>query len=168
MPKKGVIGFICILTGVIGYLAFGWIGVAVGPLTGLTFLADRYIEKRRSRSRTAGLSLFRPGRRGTKRSTSRNKARLEALLARAHLLADTFHDPYGARNCCLDIIRQTDKEDPLFIAAYDLFMRTATGRTDRPPTSASRYAASRHRLEPQTGPRDEARVIRFPPHVSRP
>ena len=168
MPKKGAIGFICVLTGVIGYLAFDWPGVAVGPLTGLTFVADHYLGKRRRRPRTAGLPLPRLGRRGAKRSASRNNARLEALLARAHLLADTFHDAYGARNCCLDIIRQTDKEDPLFIAAYDLFMSTVTGRKDRTPPSANRYAANRHRIEPQTGSRDEARVISFPQDVSRP
>ena len=167
MLEKGVIGFICILTGVIGYLAFGGIGLAVGLLTGLIITVDCYLRQRRRSSQAGGPPRFRLWRGEPHRAASRNKARLEALLAKAHLLADTFHDAYGARNCCLDIIRQTDKEDPLFIAAYELFMRTVTQRAGKPSPSTDQPVSSRHRIETHRNSRDEARVIRFPHRPSR-
>ena len=167
MLQKGVIGLICILAGVIGYLVFGGIGLAVGPLTGLVTVADCYLRKRQHCSRSAGPARFRLWRREPHRAARRNRARLEALLAKAHRLADTFHDAYGARNCCLDIIRQTDKEDPLFIAAYELFMSTVTRRADKPAPSTDQPVSNRRRIGPQTDHRNDAQVIRFPHHVSR-
>ena len=167
MLEKGTIGLICILAGVIGYLVFGGIGLAVGPLTGLIFVADCNLKKQEHCSRFAGRPRFRLWRREPHRAANRNRARLEALLAKAHRLTDTFHDAYGARSCCLDIIRQTDKEDPLFIAAYELFMNTVTGRTDKPSPSNDQAVSNRHRLEPQADLRADAQVISFPQRVSR-
>ena len=167
MLEKGSIGLICILAGVIGYLVFDGIGLAVGPLTGLIIVVDCYLRKPRRCSRAAGRPRVHLWRREPHRAANRNRARLEALLAEAHRLADTFHDAYGARNCCLDIIRQTDKEDPLFIAAYELFMSTVTRRADKPSPSADQPVPSGNRIEPQRDSRDEAQVIRFPHYTSR-
>ena len=167
MLEKRVIGLICILAGVIGYLVFGGIGLAVGPLAGLIIVVDCYLRERQHCSGSASPPRFRLWRREPQRAASRNRARLEALLAKAHRLVDTFHDAYGARNCCMDIIRQTDKEDPLFIAAYELFMSTVTRRTDKPAPSTDRSVSGRPRLEPQTDHRADAQVISFPRRVSR-
>ena len=164
MQANGVIGLICVLTGVVGYLAFGPNGLSIGLLTGLLAAAGCYLLRRRCGSTAADSPRSRKKR---NRSASRHTARLESLLAKAHLLADTFHDVYGARNYCLEIIRQTDKEDPLFIAAYDLFMRTISGRTDRLTTSTDRHAVGEIRIKHQADSQDEADVIRFPRSNSR-
>lgn len=166
MPAKAAIGFICILTGGIGYLAFGGVGLAAGLLPGLLIPAGRYLKRRQSDRRAAGSSLFRMGK-ASKRAAARHSARLEALLAKAHLLADTFHDVYGARNCCLEIIRQTDKEDPLFIAAYDLFMRTVTTPPIRPPARPGQDVPNPSQADARIDSQDNADIIAFPPPLPR-
>jgi hypothetical protein len=94
-------------------------------------------------------------------------ARLEALLGKAHLLAETFHDAYGARNCCLEIIRQTDKEDPLFLAAFDLFMNTVAASPRCRPVLTDRSVSSLRPFDPKTVPPAGANVIPFPFSASR-
>jgi len=167
MPVKAAIGVICVLTAGIGYLAFGGAGLAAGLLPGILIHADRYLKQRPGGLRTAGSSLFRLGRKASKRAAARHSARLETLLAKAHLLAETFHDVYGARNCCLEIIRQTDKEDPLFIAAYDLFMRTVTMPPIRPPARPGQDVPTPPRADSLIELRDKADIIAFPPPLPR-
>jgi hypothetical protein len=77
------------------------------------------------------------------------EAHLESLRGKAHHLASACHDIYGAQRYCLEIIGQTEKDDPLFTEACDLYMRTITdpprrGRDSMPPGLLSpRHSASR-------------------------
>jgi len=166
MQDNAAMGVICVMTGVIGYMVFGWIGVAGGFLMAAFLAIARFLNHRAPFSPQAGRPPFSWEHWGKKRPASKHNAHLEALLAKAHLLADTFHDAYGARNCCLNIIRQTEKEDPLFIAAYDLFMRTVA-----PPVRSSALpeqdAASGSRVDLDPESREDADVIIFPTPVSR-
>jgi len=166
MPVIVVIGVICVLAGGIGYLAFGGAGLAAGLLSGILIPAGHYLKQRRGGLRPEGSSLFRMGK-ASKRAAARHSARLEALLAKAHLLVDTFQDVYGARNCCLEIIRQTDKEDPLFIAACDLFMRTVSTPPIRPPARPGRDVPTPPREDSLIELRDKADIIAFPPPLPR-
>lgn len=154
MSEKGAIGLMGVLTVAAGYGVFGWIG-ALGGLMALGLMAA-------VRTRNPLAKGYRPVAGGIQRT------RLEALMRKAHLLADTFQDAYGARHYCLEIIRQTEREDPLFLAACELFMRTMTP----PPADRSAPVLGREPVAPRRDAArpapDEANVIPFPLSSPRP
>jgi hypothetical protein len=152
---------------VVGYGVFGWVG-ALGGFLALGFLAaGRLLKQKRYDRRTADRGRGLPGRGCRCPAGGVQRARLEALLRKAHLLAETFHDAYGARNCCLEIIRQTEKEDPLFMAAYALFVRTmALPPMDRPVPDVGRDSIS-HGIPMDIVLPGDANVIPFPLSPSR-
>jgi len=100
--------------------------VAMGLLA-----AGHYRKLRRNGGAPEDASVHPDGRHRRCTPALRRRARLEGLLARAQLMMGQHRDVYGARNCCLEIIGQTEREDPLFQAAFDLYMRTVGGRSTR-------------------------------------
>lgn len=144
MQAKEVIAFMLILTGLVGYLLFDAIGIWGGVLTAGILSVGFFLKQpgrsrgkegrfgdRRIRCCTEFMNRLGRGRSPRNAQASEQRARLEALRARAHLLADTCRDTYGAQRCCLEIISQTEKEDPLFIEACDLYMHTVIPRPRR-------------------------------------
>jgi hypothetical protein len=143
MQEKGVIVliFLMMATGATCYLMIGriWIlacSVTAGILYGAFFLKQS-LRSRGLKGNSIGarfrLSPDVPGwawGRQQRRDVlaEERRAHLEALRVKAHHLANTCHDIYGAQRYCLEIIGQTEKEDPLFMEACDLYMRTITDR----------------------------------------
>ena len=167
MPEKGAIGVMGVLAVAAGFGMFGWIGVLGGLLAVGLLAAGRLLKHKRCDRRTAGRAWGGQGGGRHRFAGGIQRTRLEALLKKAHLLADTFQDAYGARNCCLEIIRQTEKEDPLFLAAHALFMRTmALPPLDHPAFVADRESIP-HGIELDAVLPAAANVIPFPLSTSR-
>lgn len=181
MNQKRIIVSICILflAGATGYLLFGRIGFLAGPVIASIFYGVYFL----TQSLRASDVMWRPI--GVKFRSSADvldwvwdrqhrrdaqalerQARLESLRVKAHHLASACHDIYGAQRYCLEIIGQTEKDDPLFTEACDLYMRTITdppwrGRDSRSPSHLSpHHSASR----PVPAGAD---VIPFPRSASR-
>jgi hypothetical protein len=155
MRAKGAIAFMLILTGLVGYLLFDAIGIGGGVLTAGILSAGFFLKQPRCSRIVEGRFGYKQigccaefmNRLGRRRSpcatrASAQRARLEALRAKAYFLVGNCHDTYGAQQCCLEIISQTEKEDPLFIEACDLYMRMANAHpcpmhAARPPLPAN-------------------------------
>jgi hypothetical protein len=147
MPKKGAIAFMLMLTGLTGYLLFDSMGIMGGFLTaGLFYMGlglKHFAGVRLAEGKAGGKRIrFHHGRQRRQAEVLEKKARLEALRARAYLLADACRDSYGAQRCCLEIIGLTEKEDPLFMEACELYMHTVSTqsqrvRASRPPGTSN-------------------------------
>lgn len=166
MQAKGTIAVMLMLTGLMGYLLFDSMGIWGGALTaGLFFMGlclKYFAGARHAEGKLGGQRIRIPhGRQRRAAQVSERRARLEALQTRAHLLAGTCQDTYGAQRCCLEIISQTEKEDPLFVEACDLYMRTVSTRRrpirDSLPPIASNLCQIGVKPLPTT-----AQVIPFP------
>ena len=181
MNQKRIIVSIGILflAGVTGDLLFGRIGILVGPvIAGLCYGGHFLMQSLRAsdvmwhpigaRFRLSADVLDWVWDRQQRRNAQalERKTHLESLRAKAHHLASACHDIYGAQRYCLEIIGQTEKDDPLFTEACDLYMRTITdplrrGRDSLPPGLLSpRHIGSRPALA-------GAIVIPFPRSASR-
>jgi len=181
MDQKRIIVLICMLflTGMAGYLLFGRIGFLAGPVIagifyGVYFLAqslrasDVMWHPIGVRFRLSADVLDWVWDRQQRRDAQalKRKTHLEFLRVKAHHLATTCHDIYGAQRYCLEIIGQTEKDDPLFTEACDLYMHTVIdpprrGRDSTSPGLLSpRHIASR----PVSAGAD---VIPFPRSASR-
>lgn len=166
MQEKGSIAFMLMLTGLMGCQLFDAMRMGGGILTaGLfgvgrclkNFTGVRHAEGKLDRKR---IGIHR-GRQRRAVQVSERRARLEALRTRAHFLAGTCQDTYGAQRCCLEIISQTEKDDPLFMEACDLYMRTVTSRSRRMPDSRHRIPSNPFLIEASSLPA-AANVIPFP------
>jgi hypothetical protein len=167
MREYGAIGFLGLLAGAAGYLIFGWVGV-LGGLPAIGVLAAGHFAKQRwAGARAEGWGLFYWRCPQEQASAGERKARLEAILQKARRLAESSHDTYGARDCCLEIIRQTDNKDPLFMAAYDLYMSTVAVKPDGRPALVYRNTACKDHAYPQPPPPSDANVIPFPLSATR-
>ncbi len=133
--------FMLLLAGSTGYLLIGGVGnwwglVAVGWVGALVALyghlrrvpADRPMD-----ANVHDLASRLPWRQGAAVQDAQRNRRLERLLSKARFLATTCRDSYGARTYCMEIIRLTRQEDPLFVQAFDLYMHTVTTPRRRPP-----------------------------------
>jgi hypothetical protein len=167
------------LAGVTGYLLFGRIGILAGPvIAGLCYGVHFLTQSLRAsdvmwhpigaRFRLSADVLDWVWDRQQRRNAHalEREAHLESLRAKAHHLVSACHDIYGAQRYCLEIIGQTEKDDPLFTEACDLYMRTVTdppwrGRASTSPGFLSPlHSASR----PVSAGAD---VIPFPRSASR-
>lgn len=165
MPRKGAIAFMFMVTGLTGYLLFDSMAMGGGFLTagllymGLGLKHSAGVRQAEGKSGSKRIRIHH-GRR-TAAQILEKRARLEALRTRAHFLADTCRDTYGAQQCCLEIISQTEKEDPLFVAACDLYMRMATTPSPRVSNALPPIVSNQRQIgliqEPAT-----ANVIPFP------
>lgn len=172
MQDRGAIAFILISAGLVGYLLFNSIGIWGAILT-FGILSAGFFMKQGVRFAHAkgGLigkwmrisyEFFDGNHRGRREAlAAEQKARLEALRIKAHLLARNCGDTYGARSCCLEIISQTAKEDPLFVEACDLYMDTVFSRSQQKRESRHRmpFNASQRAARPETA---TVNVIPFP------
>jgi len=183
MQEKGAIALMLIMTGSVGYLLFDWIGIWGSLLTVGILSAGHYLKRfvclrngesnlggKRIRIHAEFIDRIRFGRPRRAAQAAERSDRLEALRAKAHLLADTCHDSYGAQRCCLEIISQTEKEDPLFIEACDLYMRTITSRPQRvpdPPRRIPLNPSNPRSIGAQHPAHGTANVISFPLAANR-
>ena len=170
---------ILFLAGVTGDLLFGRIGILAGPvIAGLCYGGHFLMQSLRAsdvmwhpigaRFRLSADVLDWVWDRQQRRNAQalERKTHLESLRAKAHHLASACHDIYGAQRYCLEIIGQTEKDDPLFTEACDLYMRTVTDPPRRGRDSLSQaflsplHSASR----PVSAGAD---VIPFPRSASR-
>ena len=141
MNQKRIIVSIGILflAGVTGYLLFGRVGILTGlVIAGLCYGVHFLTQSLRAsdvmwhpigaRFRLSADVLDWVWDRQQRRNAQalERKTHLESLRAKAHHLASACHDIYGAQRYCLEIIGQTEKDDPLFTEACDLYMRTVT------------------------------------------
>lgn len=166
MQGKGSIAFMRMLTGLMGAQLFDAMRMGGGVLTaGLlgvgrclkNFAGVRHAEGKLDRKRIR----IHCGRQRRAVRVSERRARLEALRTRAHFLAGTCQDAYGAQRYCLEIISQTEKNDPLFMEACDLYMRTVTRKFRRMPDSLHRIPSNFFLIEARSLPA-AANVIPFP------
>lgn len=152
-----------LLTGIAGYPVFGWMGV-MGVFLAMGLLAaGRYRKLRRNGGAPENAPVHPDGRHRRCAPALRRRARLEGLLARAQLMIGKHRDVYGARNCCLEIIGQTEREDPLFQAAFDLYMHTVGGRSLHTPMQKKLGATGLQGIAKTDAPSLEENVIPFPP-----
>lgn len=146
MRKAVALLFMLVLAGVAGYRLFdgigiGWVLLAVGSVGALYGLWRRDLSRHGQGSRWdrsmglkgQGLVSRLPWCQADAVQDAQRNRHLESLLSKAHFLATTCQDSYGARTYCMDIIRQTRPEDPLFVQAFDLYMHTVTTLRRRPP-----------------------------------
>ena len=162
MQQNRALLLLFLLTGIAGYPVFGWMG-AMGVFLAMGLLVvGRYRKLRRNGGAPEDAPVHPDGRHRRCAPALRRRARLEGLLAKAQLMIGEHRDVYGARNCCLEIIGQTEREDPLFQAAFDLYMHTVGGRSTR---AAMQTPCDAKRL-PEGGDRNasplEDNVIPFP------
>ena len=173
MPIKGAIVLILLLTCAVGYLLLGWIGILGGLLTVGILSAGHYLkpfvrfrqaegnlDAKQTRICAEFIDRLHIGRRWRDAQALERNARMEALRAKAHLLR-TCQDTYGAQRCCLEIISQTEKEDPLFIEACDLYMSTISTGPRRMSDSLQRISSSPCYIGSRPVPA-AANVIPFP------
>jgi hypothetical protein len=179
MQEKGLLALMLMMAGPVGCLLFGWIGVWGGLLTAGVLYAGHYLKRfvcsRKRESNLGGkwiriqaefIDRIRIGRPRRAAQAAERNDRLEALRAKAHLLADICHDSYGAQRCCLEIISQTEKEDPLFLEACDLYMRTTTLRSRRVRDARPPIPANLTQIGARAVPAP-ANVILFPLEADR-
>ena len=167
------------LVGATGYLLLGRIGILAGPVIaglcyGVHFLTQSLRASdviwhpigARFRLSADVLDWVWDRQQRSDAQAQERKAHLEFLRAKAHHLASACHDIYGAQRYCLEIIGQTEKDDPFFTEACDLYMRTITDRPRRGRDSASPGLLSlRHStFRPVSAGAD---VIPFPRSASR-
>jgi len=181
MNQKRIIVSISILflAGATGYLLFGGIGFLAGPVIagifyGVYFLAqslrasDMMWHPIGVRFRLSADVLDWVWDRQQRRDAQalERKTHLESLRVKAHHLATTCHDIYGAQRYCLEIIGQTEKDDPLFTEACDLYMRTITDspRPGRDSLSQGLLSPLHSASRPVSAGAD---VIPFPRSASR-
>jgi|GEM_PF-3116606 len=133
--------FMLLLAGSTGYLLIDGIGIwwglvtlgSVGALVALHRHLQRVPADRPVDANVHDPASRLPWRQGAAVQDSQRNRHLESLLSKARFLATTCQDSYGARTYCMDIIRQTRPEDPLFVQAFDLYMHTVTTLRRRPP-----------------------------------
>jgi hypothetical protein len=136
MTKNSAIALMLMLTGLAGYLLLDSMGIGGGFLmAGLLYmgLGRKHFAGVCQAECQSGSKRIRINR-GRPRRTAKileKRVCLEALRTRAHLLAGACRDTYGTQQCCLAIISQTEKEDPLFLEACDLYMRTLSTPSPR-------------------------------------
>jgi hypothetical protein len=181
MNQKSIIVSICMLflAAVTGYSLFGGIGFLAGPVIAGIFYGVHFLMQSlrasdvmwhpigvRFRLRADVLDWVWDRQQRRDAQALEREAHLESLRVKAHHLANACHDIYGAQRYCLEIIGQTEKDDPFFTEACDLYMRTITdhqrhGRGSTSPGLLSpRHSASR----PVSARAD---VIPFPRSASR-
>jgi hypothetical protein len=171
--------FMLFLAAVTGYLLFGRIGILAGAvIAGLCYGVHFLTQSLRAsdvmwhpigvRFRLSADVLDWVWDRQQRRDAQalERKTHLESLRAKAHHLASACHDIYGAQRYCLEIIGQTEKDDPLFTEACDLYMRTITDhqRHGRGSTSPGLLSPGHSASRPVPAGAD---VIPFPRSASR-
>lgn len=174
MRIKGAIAFMCMLaTGLIGYFLFNsmgiWGGILTASILGLVSLSYHQIVSCQMKGCPGGTwvqlpAVFRKGLRMRRWRDARardKRARLEDLRIKAHFLARHCGDNYGAQSCCLELISRTEKDDPLFVEACDLYMSTVMNRSWQGHESGHRISSSTSQLRAMPAPAT-AHVIPFP------
>jgi hypothetical protein len=181
MNQKSIMVSICMLflAGGTGYLLFGRIGFLAGPVIAGIFYGVHFLTQSLrasdvmwhpigARFRLSADVLDWVWDRQQRRDAQalEREAHLESLKVKAHHLASACHDIYGAQRYCLEIIGQTEKDDPLFTEACDLYMRTITDqpRRRRDLTSPGLLIPRHNASRPVSAGAD---VIPFPRSASR-
>jgi hypothetical protein len=161
------------LTGLVGYLLYAsmgiWGGILTAGLFSLVFLSYRHIVSCHrkgcpamtwTRFPAALGNGLRMGRWRDARLRER-RARLEDLRIKAHQLACHCGDIYGAQSYCLELISQTEKDDPLFVEACDLYMRTVMNRSRQGHESGQQISSKTSQIRARPAPA-AAHIIPFP------
>lgn len=156
----------------------GWIAAAagIGLIGGLVGVrTHKQVRRRlpwRRRCGTGSGRAARPARSSPTGTPAADPAalqhrRLEAILAKARRQAFELQDTYGAKNTCLEVIRRTGKDDPLFVKACDLYLRIAASRPPHARKQRKSEALSPPPPSDRQAPAAGPNVIPFPRSAGR-